>query len=36
MRRGETVEYGETRQVLENPKEDYTKLLMSAVPKLKR
>ena len=36
MRNGETVEYGETRQVLENPKEEYTKLLMSAVPRLRR
>ena len=36
MRYGEMVEYGETQQVLEHPKEDYTKLLMSAVPKLRR
>ena len=36
MRCGEMVEYGETKQVLENPREDYTKLLMSAVPKLRR
>ena len=36
MRNGETVEYGETRQVLEDPKEEYTKLLMSAVPRLRR
>ena len=36
MRNGETVEYGETRQVLEDPKEKYTKLLMSAVPRLRR
>ena len=36
MRYGEMVEYGETKQVLEHPKEDYTKLLMSAVPKLRR
>ena len=36
MKNGETVEYGETQQVLNNPKEDYTRLLMSAVPKLKR
>ncbi len=36
MRFGEMVEYGETKQVLENPKEDYTKLLMSAVPRLRR
>ncbi len=36
MRYGEMVEYGETKQVLEHPKEDYTKLLMSAVPRLRR
>ena len=36
MRYGEMVEYGETKQVLEHPKEDYTKLLMSAMPKLRR
>ena len=36
MKDGEMVEYGGTRQVLYNPKEDYTRLLMSAVPKLKR
>lgn len=36
MRCGEMVEYGETRQILDDPKEDYTRLLMSAVPKLKR
>ena len=36
MRYGEMVEYGETKQVLEHPKEDYTRLLMSAVPRLRR
>ena len=36
MKDGEIVEYGETQQVLENPKEEYTKLLMSAVPRLRR
>ena len=36
MRNGEMVEYGETRQVLNAPKEDYTRLLMSAVPRLRR
>ena len=36
MKNGEMVEYGETQQVLNDPKEDYTRLLMSAVPKLKR
>ncbi len=36
MRNGEAVEYGETRQVLNEPKEAYTRLLMSAVPRLRR
>ena len=36
MKNGETVEYGETQQVLKHPREDYTRLLMSAVPRLKR
>ena len=36
MKNGEMVEYGETQQVLNYPKEAYTRLLMSAVPKLKR
>lgn len=36
MRHGEMVEYGETQQVLNDPQEDYTKLLMSAVPRLRR
>ena len=36
MRNGKTVEYGETRQVLEHPREEYTKTLMAAVPRLKR
>ena len=36
MKNGEMVEYGEMQQVLNDPKEDYTRLLMSAVPKLKR
>ena len=36
MKNGETVEYGETQQILHDPKEDYTRLLMSAVPRLKR
>ena len=35
MKNGETVEYGETEQVLNSPKEDYTKLLMSAVPHIR-
>ena len=36
MRNGETVEYGETEQVLNAPKEAYTRTLMAAVPRLKR
>ncbi len=36
MKNGETVEYGETRQVLGAPREDYTKTLMAAVPRLRR
>lgn len=36
MRHGEMVEYGETQQVLNDPQEGYTKLLMSAVPRLRR
>ena len=36
MKDGQMVEYGETRQVLDDPREDYTRTLMAAVPKLKR
>lgn len=36
MKNGETVEYGETKQVLNNAQEEYTRTLMSAVPKLRR
>ena len=36
MRNGETVEYGETQQVLNRPQEAYTRTLMAAVPKLRR
>ncbi len=36
MQNGEMVEYGETEQVLHDPKEAYTRLLMSAVPRLRR
>ena len=32
---GETVEYGETQQVLNAPKEAYTRALMAAVPRLR-
>ena len=36
MKNGQTVEYGETRQVLNAPQEEYTRTLMSAVPRLRR
>ena len=36
MKNGEAVEYGDTEQVLNDPKEAYTRTLMSAVPRLKR
>lgn len=36
MKDGRMVEYGETRQVLDDPREDYTCTLMAAVPRLKR
>ena len=36
MKNGKTVEYGDTQQVLENPREEYTRTLMSAVPRLRR
>ena len=36
MKNGEAVEYGETHQVLNDPKEAYTRALMAAVPRLRR
>ena len=36
MRGGEMVEFGETEQVLHDPREEYTKRLMAAVPRLVR
>lgn len=36
MHRGEIVEAGETRQVLRQPRADYTRRLLEAVPKLRR
>ncbi|MEE3438222.1 MAG: ABC transporter ATP-binding protein, partial [Lachnospiraceae bacterium] len=36
MKDGEAVECGETRQVLEHPREAYTRKLMAAVPHLRR
>ena len=36
LKDGETVEYGDTRQGLGNPQADYTRALLSAVPRLRR
>lgn len=36
LKDGETVEYGQARQVLENPQAEYTRALLSAVPRLRR
>ena len=36
MKEGEMVEFGETGQVLERPRADYTRTLMDAVPRLRR
>jgi ABC-type dipeptide/oligopeptide/nickel transport system ATPase component len=36
MQGGRMVEFGDAKQVLEAPQEDYTKKLMSAVPRLVR
>ena len=36
MKDGRMVEYGDTRQVLENPSEEYSRKLMAAVPRLRR
>ena len=36
MKNGEAVEYGDTAQVLKHPREEYTRILLSAVPKLRR
>jgi len=36
MKDGKMVEYGETRQVLDHPREAYTQKLMAAVPRLRR
>ena len=36
MKNGEAVEYGKTHQVLNDPKEAYTRALMAAVPRLRR
>lgn len=36
LENGRCVEYGKTREVLANPRADYTKALLAAVPKLRR
>jgi ABC-type dipeptide/oligopeptide/nickel transport system ATPase component len=36
MKDGKMVEYGDVKQVLEQPRELYTQALMAAVPKLRR
>ena len=36
MKDGKVIEYGKTQDVINSPKEEYTKKLMAAVPKLKR
>lgn len=36
LKDGETVEYGPTQQVLTSPQADYTRALLSAVPRLRR
>ena len=36
MKDGQIVEYGDTRDVLEHPAQEYTKKLTAAVPKLRR
>ena len=36
MKDGEAVEYGDTRQVLGSPQAEYTRQLLSAVPRLRR
>lgn len=36
MRKGEVVEYGETKEVMHHPKDLYTKELLAAIPRIKR
>ncbi len=36
MKNGEVVEYGDCKEILENPREAYTRELMAAVPRIKR
>lgn len=36
MRNGQLVEYGDTKEVINNPREEYTKRLIGAVPRIRR
>ena len=36
LQNGYMMEYGKAKDVLENPRNDYTKKLLSAVPRLRR
>ena len=36
MKAGRMLEYGEKHRILENPQSDYTKMLLAAVPGLRR
>jgi peptide/nickel transport system ATP-binding protein len=36
MNRGAVVEFGEAKQVLQNPQHDYTRLLLDSIPRLNR
>ena len=36
LKEGKIVEMGKTKDIINNPKEEYTKKLMDAVPRLKR
>jgi ABC-type dipeptide/oligopeptide/nickel transport system ATPase component len=36
LQNGNVMEYGKAKDVLENPQNDYTKKLLSAVPRLRR
>lgn len=36
LKEGHTMEYGDARQVLQNPRSEYTRTLLAAVPRLRR
>ena len=36
LQNGNVMEYGKAKDVLENPQNDYTRKLLSAVPRLRR